>query len=80
MKTVAQKMGIKEKACAYFTNAPKEAIEDMHLAGIEISKVLEGEISHTRHKKKALTFVRAFFCVGVAGRICAHSNIYMSIC
>lgn len=46
MKNVAEKMGLKEKACAYFANAPKEAIEDMRLPEVEISKILEGEFDY----------------------------------
>ncbi|WP_156308713.1 hypothetical protein [Sphingobacterium endophyticum] len=46
MKTVAQKMGVKEKSLAYFVNAPKEAIEGMQLPDIKISKVLEGEFDY----------------------------------
>jgi len=43
MRTVAQKMGIKEKKSTYFENAPKEAVEDMHLPELNISKTLKGE-------------------------------------
>lgn len=46
MKTVAQKMGIKENSMAYFVNAPKEAIEDIHLPDIKLSKLLEGEFDY----------------------------------
>jgi len=46
MKTVAQKMGIKENASAYFVNAPDEALDAIHLPEIEISKALEGEFDY----------------------------------
>jgi len=46
MRTVAQKMGIKEKTSAYFENAPKEAVEDMHLPELNISKTLKGEFDY----------------------------------
>ena len=46
MKTVAQKMGIKENASAYFVNAPKEAVEDIHLPEVNISKSLKGEFDY----------------------------------
>lgn len=46
MKNVAKKMGIKEKASAYFANAQKEAIENMHLPEIDITTILEGEFDY----------------------------------
>jgi len=46
MRTVAQKMGIKEKKSTYFENAPKEAVEDMHLPELNISKTLKGEFDY----------------------------------
>jgi hypothetical protein len=42
MKTVSQKMGIKEKSRALFINAPGDAIEGMKLPGIDIAKRLTG--------------------------------------
>jgi len=46
MRTVAQKMGIKEKSSAYFENAPKEALEDIRFPEIEISQILKGEFDY----------------------------------
>ena len=46
MRTVAQKMSIKKKTSAYFENAPKEAVEDMHLPELNISKTLKGEFDY----------------------------------
>lgn len=46
MKTVAQKMGIKENAKTHFFNAPKEAIEAIALPNIEQVKTLSGEFDY----------------------------------
>lgn len=46
MKTIAQKMGVKENAKTYFINAPKEAIEAINLSGVQLSKSLKGEFDY----------------------------------
>lgn len=46
MKTVAQKMGIKAESSAYFANAPKEAVEAIHLPDLKISKTMSGEFDY----------------------------------
>ena len=46
MKTVAQKMGIKENDQSHFVNAPKEAIDAMNLPEIQVSKTLNGEFDY----------------------------------
>jgi len=46
MKTVAQKMGIKENAKTFFMNAPKEAIESIVLPDIILTKTLTGEFDY----------------------------------
>lgn len=46
MKTVAQKMGIKENDQSHFVNAPKEAIDAMNIPEIQVSKTLNGEFDY----------------------------------
>jgi len=46
MKTVAQKMGVKENTSAYFVNAPKELIEVIVLPEVKISKTLKTEFDY----------------------------------
>jgi len=46
MKTVAQKMGIKENVVTYFFNAPKEAIDAIILPNIRPLKSLKGELDY----------------------------------
>lgn len=46
MKTVAQKMGIKEHSKAYFVNAPKEAVKSLELPSIELTDELKGEFDY----------------------------------
>ena len=46
MKTVSQKMGIKENAHALFINAPSDAIDGMNLPKIDISESLTGEFDY----------------------------------
>lgn len=46
MKTVAQKMGIKENAKAYFMNAPELAIEAIDLPKIDLMEKLNGEFDY----------------------------------
>ncbi|MCX3266642.1 hypothetical protein [Pedobacter agri] len=46
MKTVAQKMGIKENSKTFFMNAPKEAIESIVLPDIILTKTLTGEFDY----------------------------------
>lgn len=46
MKTVSQKMGIKENARSYFVNAPTEAIESLNLPNIDLKKSLTGEFDY----------------------------------
>ena len=43
MKTVAQKMGIKEGSRAYFINAPSDAVTSISLPALELAKTLSGE-------------------------------------
>ncbi len=46
MKTVSQKMGIKENSRVLFINAPSDAIDGMKLPEIDIAKRLTGEFDH----------------------------------
>lgn len=46
MKTVAQKMGIKENARTYFVNASNEAINAITLPDVEQVKTLAGEFDY----------------------------------
>lgn len=46
MKTVAQKMGIKENDQSHFVNASKDAIDAMNLPEIQVSKTLNGEFDY----------------------------------
>ncbi len=46
MKTVAQKMGIKEHAATYFVNAPQEAIDALHLPDVAVVKTAKGELDY----------------------------------
>lgn len=46
MKTVSQKMGIKEQVRAHFINAPHEAIEAMDLPDIRLVQKLTGEFDY----------------------------------
>lgn len=46
MKTVAQKMGIKQGARTYFAKAPKDAIQSMELPNIELKERLTGEFDY----------------------------------
>jgi hypothetical protein len=46
MRTVAQKMGIREGARAYFVNAPEDAVASIHLPVIELGQKLTGEFDY----------------------------------
>ena len=46
MKTVSQKMGIKENSLVLFINAPSDAIDVMKLPEIDIAKRLTGEFDY----------------------------------
>ncbi|NJK95614.1 MAG: hypothetical protein HC905_12555 [Bacteroidales bacterium] len=46
MKTVSQKMGIKENAKTYFVDAPKEAIKSLELPNIQLCEELTGEFDY----------------------------------
>ena len=46
MKSVSQKMGIRENSCASFIGAPAEALEDMQLPELEIKEKLTGEFDY----------------------------------
>ena len=46
MKTVSQKMGIKENSRVLFINAPGDAIDGMKLPEIDIAKRLTGEFDY----------------------------------
>lgn len=46
MKTVAQKMGIKEGSKAYFKEAPSNAIKSINLPKIKLSENLSGEFDY----------------------------------
>ena len=46
MKTVAQKMGIKENSKTYFMNAPNDAIEALNLPDVQLIKGLTGEFDY----------------------------------
>lgn len=46
MKTVSQKMGIKENSRVLFVNAPSDAIDALKLPEIEISKIVTGEFDY----------------------------------
>ena len=46
MKTVAQKMGIKQGAKAYFKNAPADALASINLPDVSIKQRLVGEFDY----------------------------------
>ncbi|WDF48374.1 hypothetical protein PQ459_07810 [Chryseobacterium sp. KACC 21268] len=46
MKTVAQKMGIKEDVRSYFANAPEDVILSIELPNIELKEKLSGEFGY----------------------------------
>jgi hypothetical protein len=46
MKTVSQKMGVKENSRVLFINAPISAIDGMKLPDVEIAKSLKGEFDY----------------------------------
>jgi hypothetical protein len=46
MKTVSQKMGIKENSRVLFINAPIDAIDEMKLPEVDIGKKLIGEFDY----------------------------------
>lgn len=46
MKTVAQKMGIKEGARTYFANAPEDAVLSIELPNIDLKEKLSGEFDY----------------------------------
>lgn len=56
MKPVAQKMGIKKGARAYFKNAPPDAISSMNLPEIDLKKRLSGKFDYihlfVKHQSK----------------------------
>ena len=45
-RTVSQKMGVKENSKAYFVNADEEAIENLDLPNLDISKKLDNEFDY----------------------------------
>ena len=45
-RTVSQKMGVKENSKAYFVNADEEAIENLDLPNLNISKKLDNEFDY----------------------------------
>jgi hypothetical protein len=46
VKTVAQKMGIKQSSKAIFIDAPPEAVEDIRLPEVDIKKKLTGKFDY----------------------------------
>lgn len=46
VRTVSQKMGVKENSKAYFVNADEEAIENLDLPNLNISKNLDNEFDY----------------------------------
>ena len=46
MKTVAQKMGIKEGSKAYFEDAPSDAVTSINLPDINVAERLSGEFDY----------------------------------
>lgn len=48
MRTVAQKMGIKEGSRSILINAPAEAMADINLPGIDNQTNLKGEFDYIR--------------------------------
>lgn len=46
VRTVSQKMGVKENSKAYFVNADEEAIENLDLPNLDISKKLDNEFDY----------------------------------
>lgn len=46
MKTISQKMGIKEYSRSFFKNAPKDAVESIDLPNIKIMEELSGEFDY----------------------------------
>lgn len=61
MKTVAQKMGIKENSSAHFVNAPGDALADIQFPEIKISKTLEGEFDYIHLFVKSQDELRELF-------------------
>ena len=45
-RTVSQKMGVKENSKAYFVNSDEEAIENLDLPNLDISKKLDNEFDY----------------------------------
>ena len=43
IKTISQKMGVKENSRAVFVNPEKEALENIYLPTLDIQENLEGE-------------------------------------
>ena len=46
LRTVSQKMGVKENSKAYFVNADEEAIENLDLPNLDISKKLDNAFDY----------------------------------
>lgn len=46
VRTVSQKMGIKENSKAYFVNADKEAFENINLPNLDITKKLDKKFDY----------------------------------
>lgn len=61
MKTVAQKMGIKENSSAHFVNAPDDALADIQFPEINISKTLDGEFDYIHLFVKSQDELREVF-------------------
>ena len=61
MKTVAQKMGIKESGRTVFINAPTEAIVGIKLPTLSISKKMTGEFDYIHlFVKKQSAYTKIF--------------------
>lgn len=61
MKTVAQKMGVKENSSSHFVNAPNDALADIQFPEIKISKTLEGELDYIHLFVKSQDELREVF-------------------
>ena len=61
MKTVAQKMGIKENSSGHFVNAPDDALADIQFPEIKINKTLEGELDYIHLFVKSQDELRELF-------------------
>ncbi len=55
LRTISQKMGVKENSRAFFLNADKEALENINLPTLDIQENLKGEFDYIHLFVKAQT-------------------------